>query len=90
MIRSSREESERIVVIARAESEAILEGARQSAEKAQERARALENRRAELLEELEAAESAIREVETRDTEHAAAEGNPGGDLPGTVTAGRSA
>ncbi len=63
MIRSSREEGEKIVVIAKAESEAILEGARQSAEKAQERARALENRRAELLGELEAAESAIRDIE---------------------------
>lgn len=67
-VRTSRAEGERIVVIAKAESEAILEGARQSAEKAQERARALENRRAELLSELEAAESAIRNVETIRTE----------------------
>jgi DivIVA domain-containing protein len=64
MLRSSRDDGERIVVIAKAESEAILEGARQSAEKAQERARALENRRSELLGELEAAESAIREIES--------------------------
>jgi DivIVA domain-containing protein len=64
IVRSSREEGERIVVIAKAESEAILESARQSAEQAQERARALENRRSELLNELEAAESAIRDVET--------------------------
>lgn len=70
-VRSSREEGERIVVIAKAESEAILEGARQSAEKAQERARALENRRSELLSELEAAESAIRDVETARTEREA-------------------
>jgi DivIVA domain-containing protein len=72
MVRSSREEGERIVVIAKAESEAILEGARQSAEKAQERARALENRRAELLGELEAAEAAIKDVETTrgEREHA--------------------
>ncbi len=63
-VRSSREEGERIVVVARAEGEAILEGARQSAEQAQERARALENRRSELLGELEAAESAIRDAET--------------------------
>ena len=63
MVRSSREEGEKIVVIAKAESEAILEGARQSAEKAQERARALENRRTELLGELEAAESEIRDLE---------------------------
>ncbi len=63
VLRSSREEGERIVVIAKAESEAILEGARQSAEQAQERARALENRRSELLSELEAAESAMRDIE---------------------------
>lgn len=64
MLRSSRDDGERIVVIAKAESEAILEGARQSAEKAQERARALENRRSELLGELETAEAAIRDIET--------------------------
>lgn len=64
IVRSSREEGERIVVIAKAESEAILESARQSAEQAQERARALENRRSELLSELEAAESAMRDIET--------------------------
>lgn len=69
-IRSSREEGERIVVIAKAESEAILEGARQSAEKAQERARALENRRSELLSELEAAEATIRDIETMKSEQA--------------------
>ena len=63
ILRSSREEGERIVVIARAESDAILEGARQSAEQAQERARALETRRSELLSELEAAESAMRDIE---------------------------
>ena len=64
MVRASREEGERIVVIARAESEAILEGARRSAEQAQQRALALENRRSELLSELEAAESAMRDIET--------------------------
>jgi DivIVA domain-containing protein len=70
MIRSSREEGEKIVVIAKAESEAILEGARQSADKAQERARALENRRSELLGELEAAESAMRDLEASKTKAA--------------------
>jgi DivIVA domain-containing protein len=69
MVRSSRGEGERIIVIAKAESEAILEGARQSAEKAQERARALENRRTELLGELEAAEASIRDVESTGTEN---------------------
>lgn len=72
MVRSSRTEGERILVIAKAESEAILEGARQSAEKAQERARALENRRSELLGELAAAESAIRDLETTRSEREAA------------------
>ena len=72
MLRSSREDGEKIVVIAKAESEAILEGARQSAEKAQERARALENRRTELLGELEVAESAIRDLESTRTKAASA------------------
>ena len=63
MLRSSREEGERIVVTARAESESILEEATRAAEKAQERARALENRRAELLNELQEAESAARDAE---------------------------
>lgn len=71
MLRSSRDDGERIVVVAKAESEAILEGARQSAEKAQERARALENRRAELLGELEAAETAIRDIEASQSTSAA-------------------
>lgn len=65
--RSARDDGERIIVLAKAESEAILEDARQAAEKAQERARALENRRSELLGELEAAESAIREIESPKT-----------------------
>ena len=76
MIRSSREEGEKIVVVAKAESEAILEGARQSAEKAQERARALENRRAELLGELEAAESAIKDIESSRNQAGPAVGPP--------------
>lgn len=76
MIRSSREEGEKIVVVAKAESEAILEGARQSAEKAQERARALENRRAELLGELEAAESAIKDIESSRAKAGPAVGPP--------------
>jgi DivIVA domain-containing protein len=72
MLRSSREDGERIVVIAKAESDAILEEARQAAEKAQERARALENRRTELLGELEVAEATIRDLETTRAERKAA------------------
>ncbi len=64
LVRSSREEGERIVVVARAESESILEETSRAAEKAQERARALENRRVELLSELEEAETAIRDIES--------------------------
>jgi DivIVA domain-containing protein len=63
MLRASREEGERIVVNAKAERDAILEDARTAAEKAQERARALEHRRTELLNELEEAESTIRDLE---------------------------
>ena len=61
--RSGRVEAERFLMAARAESEDILESARQSAESAQERARALEQRRAELLEELEAARNSIGQLE---------------------------
>lgn len=61
MLRSSREEGERIVVVARAESDSILAEANRAAEKAQERARVLENRRVELLNELQEAESTIRD-----------------------------
>ncbi len=71
MLRSSREDGERSVVIAKAESDALLDEARRAAEKAQERARALENRRSELLTELEAAESAIRDIEATKADLAA-------------------
>ena len=62
-IRSSRTEADRQLMEARLESETILEAARQSAEAAQERARALEQRRGELMEELEAARLSIGQLE---------------------------
>lgn len=68
-LRDARDEAERILSIARHEAESILSSARQQAEAAQERARALEQRRVELLEELEATRASIgaleEEIETR-------------------------
>lgn len=62
-IRSARAEAEAIVDQARTESDAVLTAANQQAELAQERARALEDRRTELLAELEAARASITDME---------------------------
>ncbi len=63
-IRTARVEADQIVDAARFESEAVLAAARQQAELAQERARALEDRRSELLAELEATRATISEMES--------------------------
>ncbi|HSJ70236.1 MAG TPA: DivIVA domain-containing protein [Acidimicrobiia bacterium] len=63
-IRTARVEADQIVDAARFESEAVLSAARQQAELAQERARALEDRRSELLAELEATRASISEMES--------------------------
>lgn len=63
-IRSARLEAEQVLEKARAESDGMLNAANQAAELAQERARALEERRGELLNELEAAKSSIGQLET--------------------------
>lgn len=63
-IRTARVEADQIVDAARFESEAVLAAARQQAELAQERARALEDRRSELLAELEATRASISEMES--------------------------
>ncbi len=78
--REARSEAERVLMAARAEAEAILAKARQSAESAQERARALEQRRAELMGELEAARESIGQLENeidsrREALHAVATGS---------------
>ena len=57
-------EAEGILSTSRAESERVMRAANQSAELAQERARALEDRRAELLVELESTRSSIGDLET--------------------------
>lgn len=64
MLRSARSEAEQIVDAARSESDGVLAAAGQQAELAQERARALEDRRSELLAELEATRASIGELET--------------------------
>ncbi len=65
MIRTTRLEAEQIIENARTESDGVLAAANQAAELAQERARALEERRSELLTELEAARSSIGQLETK-------------------------
>jgi DivIVA domain-containing protein len=63
-IGAAESEAEGILSTSRAESERVLRAASQSAELAQERARALEDRRSELLVELESTRSSIGELET--------------------------
>ena len=63
-IGAAENEAEGILQSSRAESERVLRAANQSAELAQERARALEDRRAELLSELESTRSSIGDLET--------------------------
>ncbi len=78
--REARSEAERVLMAAQAEAETILARARQSAESAQQRARALEQRRAELMGELEAARESIGQLEDeidsrREALHAVATGS---------------
>ena len=63
LIRGARMESEVLIENARGESNGMLAAANQQAEQAQERARALEDRRAELLSELESTRASISHLE---------------------------
>ena len=63
LIRAARMEADQLIDQARAESEGVLAAAAQQADLAQERARALEDRRSELLSELEATRASIGELE---------------------------
>jgi len=63
LIRATRMESEELIESARGESNGMLAAANQQAEQAQERARALEDRRAELLSELESTRASISHLE---------------------------
>jgi DivIVA domain-containing protein len=63
LIRAARLESEEMIEKVRGESDGILAAASQQAEQAQERARALEDRRAELLSELESTRASIGQLE---------------------------
>jgi len=63
LIRGARLESEEMIESARRESDGMLAVASQQAEQAQERARALEDRRAELLAELESTRESISNLE---------------------------
>ncbi|MGI9585528.1 MAG: DivIVA domain-containing protein [Acidimicrobiia bacterium] len=62
-IRAARLEAEQVLESARTESAGVLSAATQQAELAQERARALEDRRSELLAELEGARASIGQLE---------------------------
>ncbi|MDJ0791153.1 MAG: hypothetical protein QNJ71_04595 [Acidimicrobiia bacterium] len=63
LLRSARSEAEQIIAQARIDSDGVLAAAAQQADLAQERARALEDRRSELLSELETARASIGELE---------------------------
>jgi DivIVA domain-containing protein len=63
LLRSARLESEEVIERARGESDGMLAAASQQAEQAQERARALEDRRSELLSELESTRESIGVLE---------------------------
>lgn len=63
-MRAARVESEQLLETSRIEADGILAAASHQAELAQERARALEDRRSELLGELETARAAIGELES--------------------------
>jgi DivIVA domain-containing protein len=63
-IRAARLEAEQVLESARTESAGVLGAATQQAELAQERARALEDRRSELLAELEGARASIGQLES--------------------------
>jgi hypothetical protein len=63
-IRAARLEAEQVLESARTESSGVLSAATQQAELAQERARALEDRRSELLAELEGARASIGQLES--------------------------
>ena len=63
IVRVARAEAEQIIEAARVDSEGVMAAANQQAELAEERARALEDRRTELLAELEATRASIGELE---------------------------
>lgn len=63
-IRAARVESDQLLEASRVEADGVLAAASHQAELAQERARALEDRRSELLGELETARAAIGELES--------------------------
>ena len=63
-LRRTRMESDKVLARAKAESETLVENARREAEAAQERARVLEERRGELMAELETAQAAISQFES--------------------------
>jgi len=87
LTRAGRDEAERTVIAARKEADSVLMASRHQAEVAQERAKALEDRRAELMDELEAAQKAVLGIEDQ-TVQDRAEGQ-GDEGPEPASPGRS-
>ncbi len=81
---SARTDADRMLREARAEADRMLDGAARAAEAAQERTRALEDRRTELLKELEGARRTINRLEEEiEVKHAVLSSEPGfGSRPG--------
>lgn len=63
MLHAGRDEAERMVSAARKEADALMMSARHQTDVAHERVRALEQRRAELMEELESTQKALLGIE---------------------------
>ncbi|MFO7292305.1 MAG: DivIVA domain-containing protein [Actinomycetes bacterium] len=63
VLRAAKMEAERLVAQARADHDEIIASAHRQAQAAQERARALEERRAELMEEIESIRATLAELE---------------------------
>lgn len=64
LVRSSRMDAERIALEAKKEHDELIDRARRQAEAAQERARALEQRRDELMQEIESVRASLSAVES--------------------------
>jgi hypothetical protein len=82
--RRARMESEKMLARAKVESETLVEDARREAEAAQERARVLEERRGELMAELETAQAAISQFESELESKRASLSTAGIDPSGSV------
>ncbi len=81
-LRTARAEAEQMLARARAESESSRAAAQEAVDAAQERARALELRRAELLDELEAARASIGGLTSQEADDSTIRVVPATEAPG--------